>query len=269
MATPLKFLLYEIAVTNAARLAAFARAAHAGDRSHTPVVLREDFSGTGALARAWVALRETHSGVAVDRDVRVTRHIPPTHRLRVVTADVRDCRSRADVIAATNFAVGYFHDRPSLCTYLRHAHRCVRDGGVFFCDIYGGAGVWIAGTQRVRVHVPADHQKTGARVVIPRSFTYEWQQITADPLTGMVQNAIHFSWREGNRTRRINSAFTYHWRLWSIPELRDAMHEAGFRESQVYTRLADAIDHEGNVHIAPAEPEDVRGDYVAYVVARK
>ncbi len=67
-------------------------------------------------------------------------------------------------------------------------------------------------------------------------------------------------------TRRIDRAFTYHWRLWSIPELRDAMRDAGFRGIDVYTRLADAVDHEGGVYVRPAESVDA--SWVVYVVAR-
>ncbi len=267
MPAPLKFLLYELAVTNARRLAAFAHAVHAGTGRRSPRTLREDFSGTGALARAWLAAHKEHRAIVVDKDPGVTRHIPAVDRLRVRTADASKCRARADIIAATNFAVGYFHERGSLLRYLRNACACLTANGVCFCDIYGGPGAWTVGTQRVRVHPERTDERQIAGV--PRSFVYEWQQHTADPLTGLVENAIHFSWREGKRTRRLDRAFTYHWRLWSIHELRDIMHEAGFHDVLVYTRLADAVDHEGNAHVAPAEPDDVRGDFVAYVIARR
>ncbi len=252
MATPLKFRLYEAAVTNAPRLAPFMRAVHGG----RPTTLREDYSGTAALARAWLALSDRHRAVAVDADARVTRHIAPTTALKVFTTDVLRCRAKADIIAATNFPVGYSHTRDDLLRYLRHARGCLNAKGVFVCDIYGGEGCWTPGVQRVRVRNPGGE---------PRAFTYEWEQVAADPRTGLVHNAIHFAWRG----RRINRAFTYHWRLWSIPELTDAMREAGFRAVDVYTRLADAVDHEGNVHVEPlAHGEAVDRTYVVYVVGR-
>lgn len=254
-AVPLKFLLYEHAVTNAARLAAFARAAHGG----RPRTLREDFSGTAALARAWLNLGPEHRAVAVDVDPSVTRHIPASAHLRVVTADVNASRVKADIIAATNFAMGYFHERAALVAYLNRTRSRLPRGGVFLGDIYGGEGAWTTGVERVRVRTEDPR--------VPRSFVYEWEQASADPATNLVENAIHFSWREKGRTRRIDRAFTYHWRLWSIPELRDAMLEAGFRGVDVYTRLADAVDHEGNVYVRPAESVDA--SWVVYVVARK
>ncbi|HEX2838494.1 MAG TPA: hypothetical protein VHN77_10235 [Phycisphaerales bacterium] len=252
---PLKFLLYEHAVTNAARLAMFTRAAHGGG----PRTLREDFSGTAALARAWLDLNPEHRAIAVDFDPSVTRHITARAHLRVVTADANACRARADIIAATNFAMGYFHERAGLVAYLTRTRSRLPRGGVFMCDMYGGKGAWTAGMERVRVRVGNDPR-------VPRSFVYEWDQVSADPATNLVENAIHFSWKKGGRTRRIDRAFTYHWRLWSIPELRDAVREAGFRGVDVYTRLADAVDHEGGVYVRPAESVDA--SWVVYVVAR-
>ncbi len=127
--------------------------------------------------------------------------------------------------------------------------------------MYGGEGAWTAGVERVRVRVGDTEDPR-----VPRSFVYEWDQVSADPATNLVENAIHFSWKESGRTRRIDRAFTYHWRLWSIPELRDAMRDAGFRGIDVYTRLADAVDHEGGVYVRPAESVDA--SWVVYVVAR-
>jgi len=42
---------------------------------------------------------------------------------------------------------------------------------------------------------------------------------------------IHFRLRDG---ARIERAFTYDWRLWTLPEVRDALEEAGFRDSVAY-----------------------------------
>ncbi|MFO0832692.1 MAG: hypothetical protein U0637_12725 [Phycisphaerales bacterium] len=257
MAMPLTLALYELAVTNAERLSAFAHAAH----GRRPTTLREDFSGTGALARAWLDRGDTLRAIAVDNDPAVTRHIPRHSRLRVLTVDAEGCRARADIIAATNFAAGYFHDRAGLVRYLKGVRASLARRGVFFCDMYGGEGSLTPSTQRVRVH------SRGTSKVVPRSFSYEWQQVAADPGTNLVRNAIHFSWRERGRVRRVDNAFEYHWRLWSIPELRDAMGDAGFSRTEVYTRLADAFDHEGNAYVARAE--SVEASWVAYVVARK
>ncbi len=271
-----KYRCYELAVTNASMLARFCLAAHGG-RATT---LREDFSGTAALARAWLELAPGHRAVAVDADARVLgrarreagRAAPG--RLRCVEEDVRRCDARANVIAATNFPLGYFHARAELLEYLRHARACLRPGGVLVADMYGGASAYAPGSTRVRVRVPGG----GA-------FWYVWEQRRADPLTGLVENAIHFEIpaaasrrapRSGAaptrapRARTIRNAFTYRWRLWSIPELGEAMREAGFRAVDVHDRLGGAIDSDGRLHLDPLGPGDAPDpDWVVYFVARR
>ena len=38
----------------------------------------------------------------------------------------------------------------------------------------------------------------------------------------------------------MRRAFTYDWRLWSLPEVRELLSEAGFRESRVYVDMGDS-----------------------------
>lgn len=274
-----RFRCYELAVTNAPMLARFCAAAHGGRAR----MLREDFSGTAALARAWLGLDARHRAVAVDVEARVLARArreaagmgrPFGARLGTVVGDACAARERADIIAATNFPLGYFPARTDLLAYLRHARACLRTRGVLVADMYGGVGAFTPGTTRVRVRAP----EGGA-------FTYLWEQRRADPLTGLVENAIHFeiptrrsprarSASEGDspapRVRTIRDAFTYHWRLWTIPELVEAMDEAGFRAVEVHDRLGGAIDSDGRLHLDPLHPGDaLDSDWVVYFVARR
>src|SRR5262249_53906797 len=105
----------------------------------------------------------------------------------------------------------------------------------------------------------------GARV------RYGWEQRAADPSTGRAVNAMHFRVhpRRG-KPRRLDDAFVYDWRLWSVPELRDAMLEAGFARADVYPRTPAALDHEGVFHAAPVEdPSELGDSFCVYVVARR
>jgi hypothetical protein len=279
----LRFLFYELAVTNAHALALFMASVRRADVSPSAsgpstlreVVLREDFAGTAALARAWTRLSPRFRAVAIDRSRDVTRHIPAGPRLRVRSRDVFACTDRCDILAATNFPVCYSHTRKDLLRYLRHARACLNKDGVFVCDLYGGEGCWSPITQRRRVAVPKEWLGQPLRATpahkstIPASFIYEWQQLAADQRTGLVHNAIHLSWKTASRPRRIANAFEYHWRLWSIPELTDALHEAGFQTVDVYDHLADAMDIEGNVYVEPmARGQSPDATYVVYLVAR-
>lgn len=66
----------------------------------------------------------------------------------------------------------------------------------------------------------------------------------------------------------IRDAFSYDWRLWSIPELREASLDAGFARVDVYARLGEAIDHEGNLYPRAMEAgEALDDDWVVYIVA--
>ena len=72
------------------------------------------------------------------------------------------------------------------------------------------------------------------------------------------------------KAKRYPDAFVYHWRIWSIPEVRDAMMDAGFRAVDVYARMGDAIDSDGNLYVSPIQSGDeLDENYVVYVVGRR
>ena len=95
-------------------------------------------------------------------------------------------------------------------------------------------------------------------------FDYVWDQHLFDPVSNHVINYIHFEFPDGSQMRR---AFTYDWRLWSIPELRDVLAEAGFSEIDVYWEGTERKTNEPNgvyrkVTSAPDDPA-----WVSYIVA--
>ena len=252
-----RFELYELAVTDAARLVPFLRSVHGGD----PRTLREDFCGSGALARHWPGAVPAGIAIAVDADARPLKKLTGHPRLKTVHADVREAADRADIIAATNFPLGYWHSRAELLAYLRHARGCLKPSGIFIADIYGGVTAFTPGSQTQRLRGPSAQR-----------IDYAWEQVAADPLSGRVHNAIHFrvTPKGASRAKNFRNAFTYDWRLWSIPELRDAMLDAGFKSVEVYDRVGGALDQHGNLHVRPlADGEPLDDDYVVYVVGRR
>lgn len=252
-----RYDLYELAVTDPPRLARFLDAVH----GRAPRILREDFSGSAALARHWAGLSPTHSAIAVDQDPEPLARAARTPRLTARRADVLRARDRADIIACTNFPLGYWHTRRDLVAYLKHARACLRPRGLFIADLYGGADAFEPGRTTTRLRGPG-----GERI------EYTFEQRSADPITGRVVDALHFRVRERGRARArvLRDAFLYDWRLWSIPELADAYVEAGFRAIEVYNTLGDAIDQDGRLHVRPFRPgEDLGPSWVVYVVGRK
>lgn len=251
--------LYELCVQSPVHAVRLLRAIHAG----RPASLGEDFAGTAAVSREWVRQVRGGRAVATDLDAATLRHGPAARRVRRVVGDAlrRSPRhGRHDAIFVGNFSIGEVHGRPELVAYLRRCAARLRPDGVFVCDTYGGASAFRTGSVR-RTHLAPD----GTRV------TYTWEQRDADPLTGMVTNAIHFrADRAGAVVADLPDAFVYRWRLWSVPELRDAMADAGFASTAVYHQLPDAIDTDGNAYAQPvADASELGESFIVCVAGRK
>ena len=258
MRTLTRHELYEICVQSPEDLVPLLRAIHGGE----PRTLGEDFAGSGALSRLWVGSVECGSAIAVDHDAE-TLALAKADGVRTIVGDVRSATTAADaadIIFVGNFSIGELHERGELVAYLRHCRERLTPGGVFVCDIYGGDSAFLAG------HVHRPHPGPEGTTI-----RYTWEQRKADPMTGMVTNALHFRVEQaGTIYQEEHDAFVYHWRLWSVPELRDAMTEAGFGTTETYAKLADAIDDEGNAHVLPIEDggEDLDESFIVCVTAR-
>jgi hypothetical protein len=94
-------------------------------------------------------------------------------------------------------------------------------------DLYGGA----------------DAQRTMSETRECDDFDYVWDQDVFDPISMNAVNHIHFEFTDGSSIER---AFTYDWRLWGIPELRDCLAEAGFSSSDAYWEQTEKKTGEGN-----------------------
>lgn len=254
--TPDKHALYELCVQSVDHLAPLIRAIHGGD----PNTLGEDFAGTAALSHRWAESSPEARAIAVDLDEEALAYHGTHHRVEKRHADVRTIDTPCDALFVGNFSIGYLHTRAELIEYLRHARQRLTPGGVFLCDTYGGESAFLTG----EVHRP--HPMEGGRIC-----RYTWEQREADPTTGMVTDVIHFRIeRAGVIEHELFDAFVYEWRLWSVPELRDAMMDAGFSTTQVYAKLADAWDEEGNAYVEPVTDggEELDESFIVLVVGR-
>lgn len=252
-----RFDLYERAAQSPSMTARFLRALHAGTEGE-PVTLGEDFSGAGAVSRAWLDLDPAHRAVCVDHDAeplaRLRRFAGDNPALTIRHADVFDVRDPAGVIAVLNFSICELRERAALERYLAHARDRLTEqagaAGLLVLDLYGGVDAYTRGESDVQL-------RDGVR--------YIWEQREADPRTGLVVNAMHLRPDAGSELR---NAFVYHWRLWSIPELRDALTEAGFSRIAIYDRLGDAIDGAGRLYPKPIEtPDELDENYVVFLAS--
>lgn len=198
-----------------------------------PHILREDFCGTALMASSWVAHREGNRAVAVDLDPeplawgeRENREPlgDAASRLELVRGDVRTVRvRRSDVTLAMNFSFYCFKERRELVRYFRSVRAGLRPKGLMVADAFGGPEAMEVLTERRR----------------RKGFTYVWDQAAFDPISHDMQAHIHFEFPDGSRMRR---AYSYDWRLWSLPEIRDAIAEAGFSSLRI---LWETVDKNG------------------------
>ena len=269
MKKPDRHDLYEASVQGVDYDLDFFERVYRRHHGHTFRVLREDFCGTAALAAHWVLRGPDNRAWGVDLDPGVlqwarTHRVPRLReagrRLTLVHGDVRHARvPRADLTCAMNFSYWVFHERPDLLAYLRGARRGLRPGGLLVLNVFGGSEAM--GTLVEKRRIAPSRSVTGDPVP---GFLYEWEQARFDPLDHRLLCHIHFRLRNGTAMRR---AFTYDWRMWTVPELRDAIAEAGFRSCDVYVEgWNDKLNRPDEVYRLRRRFENQEG-WLAMVVA--
>jgi len=260
--------LYEAAVQSVDADADFVERVYRKRNRTDPRDLREDFCGTAALACEWVRRGEDRRAWGLDLDVptlewgrehRVAPLGDAAGRVHLIEANVLDCAGYpADAAVAMNFSFCIFRERAELLRYFRAVRRSLRPGGVFVIDIFGGTDAMTEITEKSPK--PAEVQADGRRVP---AFTYIWEQAKFNPVDHEIVCHISFRLRGGKKLRR---AFTYHWRLWTIPELREILAEAGFEGSDVYVEgWDDEADETDGVFRKRVRFENQAG-WVAYIV---
>lgn len=259
---------YELCVQSPRHVVALLRGAHAGE----PIVLREDFCGTATVSVRWLAEAKSRGEVAralaIDLDADALARAKTLAGQEGVAPELicRDCiRDEAvvgaDIIFVGNFSIGYIHQRADLITYLRVCKRRIDagnagfGGGIFACDLYGGANAFNLGA------LERKHPSRGREMI-----HYVWRHEAADPRTGMVRNSISFRvLLDGDVIAEMPRAFVYEWRLWSLPELTDALREAGFSDVAIYKDLNIAP---GQQPQPVQDAEELGEDWIVLVVAR-
>jgi hypothetical protein len=226
-----------------------------------PRSLREDFCGTAAAACRFVEIHPENRAWGIDLDPEplewAARHnvarLRPDQsaRVKLIQGDVRDVGiDPVDVTVAFNFSYFLFLERADLRDYLRRARATLNPEGLLFLDAYGGA----------------DSQRTGEEEREIDGFSYIWDQHRFDPIHHRVLNYIHFEFPDGSRMKR---AFRYDWRLWTLPEIRELLAEAGFSASEVYWEGVDSRTGEGNDIFTRRERADDDPAWVSYIVGIK
>lgn len=223
-------------------------------------LLREDFCGTANTACEWVRRRRGNRAIGVDLDREVLdwgrehnlKALSPAEqkRIELIEGDVLDTSAEpVDVVLAMNFSYFLFRRRDELREYFRSVRKNLKSDGLLIMDCYGGYDAPKELTE------PRDCGK----------FTYIWDQAEFNPITNGMVCHIHFKFPDKSRLKR---AFSYHWRLWSLPEITEILEEAGFSRSDVYWEGTDEETGEGDGIYEPATVGDADPGWICYIVAQ-
>jgi hypothetical protein len=137
-------------------------------------------------------------------------------RIELIEGDVRSAEiPPTDVVCAFNFSYWIFPTRSEMLGYFETVYNNLNPDGIFFLDAFGGSNAFMEVSEPTEID----------------GFTYIWEQSAYSPVTGRMKTHIHFEFPDGSR---LKDAFSYQWRLWTLPEIRELLEEAGFAYSTVW-----------------------------------
>ncbi len=256
--------LYELSVQCAEAEIDFVDATYRKLRGRNARLLREDFCGTASVSCEWVRRRRGNRAIGIDIDPQVLQWGRDNNlseldnsqlkRIELIRGNVLTTKTEApDVILAMNFSYWLFSERRTLKRYFRSLHRALPDDGVLFLDAYGGYDSFRS------IEEDREIDAEGWK------FTYVWEHEKYDPITGRLICNIHFDFPDGSR---LEQAFRYDWRLWTLPEIRELLAETGFRKVVVYWQGWDE-DGEPDGNFVPAEEGEAEAGWICYLTAEK
>lgn len=257
-----KYHYYQLSVQSTEADVDFLQEVYQDMRGKKAHILREDFCGTFAVCTDWVLASPENKAYGVDLDPEPLAYGKEHHlaklnpeqqaRVQVSLGNVLDHNSPpADIVCALNFSYFTFKQRDVLKKYFAKIYASLKDDGMLFLDCFGGANC-----------MESNEEETEDE---DEGYSYFWDQESYDPLTNEGTFHIHFQrYGEAKRT----NVFTYNWRLWSIPELRDILAEVGFKSTHIYWEGNDE-DGEGNGEFTLVETGEECEAWVAYIVALK
>ena len=252
--------LYEESVQNVEEECLFISRTFKEIRGRDAKVFREDFCGTASASCEWTRLGDDYRSIGVDIDASVlewgrnNRLIKLTDdqktRITLFESDVLDVETeQVDAVGAFNFSYWIFKTRPQMIEYFRKIYDTLKPDGVFFLDAFGGYEAFEESKEKTKYD----------------DFTYVWDQAHYYPVTGEMICHIHFKFPDKSKLKR---AFSYDWRVWTLPELREMLEEAGYRNPTIYWEGTDE-DGEGDGVFTPEERGEADAGWIAYIVAEK
>lgn len=253
--------LYEIAVQSVDAEIDFVDETFTHIRARQAGLLREDFCGTAGSSCEWIRRRPSNRALAVDLSQEVldwgfANNVKKLtqkqqQRIELINQNVLHYEGKqTDIIIAMNFSYQLLKTRDTLRSYFRRAHDCLVEDGILFIDAYGGYDSWREIKEKTKC----------------KGFTYYWHQKKFDPITANMICHIHFKFKDGSQMKK---AFTYDWRMWTLPELQEILGEAGFSKVTVHWEGTDEDSGEWNGIYSPTKHGEDEPAWIVYVTAEK
>jgi len=232
-----------------------------------PYSMREDFCGTALFASEWCKSNPKRQAIGVDLCSDTLKWgmeniIKPAgnsvnNRVTLLNDNVLDVvTEKVDFVCAMNFSYCVFKDRALLRSYFENALRGLKSDGLFFLDLMGGT--------------TTIDQNIEYKYLEENDAMYVWEHESFNPINHEIICHIHFEFDDGSR---IDKAFTYDWRLWTLPELREILLEAGFSSVHVFweefVESDDPNDDylEGSGNYREVTVVDQQESWLAYIAA--
>jgi cyclopropane fatty-acyl-phospholipid synthase-like methyltransferase len=230
-------------------------------RGRQAITLREDFCGTANTVCEWVRRRSMNVAIGVDLNQEVLdwgryhnqKNLTASaqSRITLLNDDVLVVETAPmDLILAMNFSYQSFKTRAELKRYFSRVYQALTEDGIFFLDAFGGYEAF----REMEESTDFD------------DFTYVWDQHQYNPVNGDITCLIHFIFPDGSKIKR---AFTYDWRLWTLPELRELLIEAGFKQVLVYWEGTNKKTGEGSGEYLPTTVGEADAGWICYLSAEK
>ncbi|PKI40529.1 hypothetical protein CRG98_039089 [Punica granatum] len=129
-----------------------------------------------------------------------------------------------DIICAFNYSCCCLHSRKDLVLYFRHVLSALsKKGGIFVMDLYGGT----SSEQKLRLQRKFPN-------FTATNVQYTWEQAEFDIVARKTRISLHFHIQK--QQKKMRDVFSYSWRLWSLPEIKDCLEEAGFKSVHFWLR---------------------------------
>ena len=227
-------------------------------KKKSPHLFREDFCGTFYIAYHWVKDDPKNKAIAIDKDKNPLNYGKKRHwsqltteeqkRLKFLNKDILESNlPKADIISVSNFSYFILKERTLMLRYFKNVRKSLTKKGLFIVDAVGGPACEDI-TEEENQH---------------EDFSYYWDQDFFDPISRRARFYIHFK-RKGEKKRL--KQFSYEWRLWTLPELKEILKEAGFSKVYIYWEESDKKG-EGTGVYKKTKKGELCETWIAYLVS--